>query len=130
MCRACVARAHGLEARSALSGIGSARDDGFSTLGAQLFTTGSSFAGGILTPSIRAGWQHAFTNRLASRSLSFLSSGQGFTVFGTPLDADRATLDADATLSLGSTGISLGYTGALGKRGEDHGVRMRVAVGL
>ena len=115
---------------AALAGNGSARDEGFSTLGAQLFTGGTSFAGGILTPSARVGWQHGFTNRLAARSLSFISSGQGFTVFGTPLDADRALIDLDATLALGGADISLGYTGSLGKRGEDHGVRMRVAVGL
>jgi len=116
---------------AALSGNGSARDDGFSTLGAQLFTGGSDFAGGILTPSVRVGWQHAFTNRLATRSLTFVSSGQGFAVRGTPLDADRAVIDIDAALSLGAgTTLTLGYAGSISARAQDHGVRLMGAIGL
>ncbi|MES2473581.1 MAG: autotransporter outer membrane beta-barrel domain-containing protein [Pseudomonadota bacterium] len=115
-------RRHG---SAALGGAASERDDGFSTLGAQIFGNAMEFAGGALTPSVRAGWQHAFSNRLASRNLSLLSTGQRFTVLGTRLDADRALLDLDLTLALGGrTSVSLGYAGTYAARGTDQAVRL------
>jgi len=115
---------------AALSGDAAKRDAGFTTIGAQLSAGGMPFGGGVLTPGARLGWQHAFANPYATRSLTFISSGQGFAVRGTPLDGDRAVVDIDAGLTLGGTSISIGYAGSLSARAEDHGIRLRASVGL
>ena len=106
---------------------GTSRDMGafFSTLGLAATVPSFDLSGAALTPSLRVGWQHAFTNNTASRTLSFISSAQAFTVLGTPLDADRAVIDVGAALALsGDTEVTLGYTGTLGTRSNDHSVRL------
>jgi outer membrane autotransporter protein len=116
---------------AALAGVSRTLSDGFVTLGAQASASPFAFAGVSLAPTVRAGWQHAFSNDLASRSLSFISTGQGFTVLGTPLDADRAVIDAGASLSLGdSVNLFLGYSGTLSSRASDNGVRLTGRVAL
>jgi outer membrane autotransporter protein len=116
---------------AALAGTSRTFSDGFVTLGAQASATPFAFAGVSLAPTVRAGWQHAFRNDLASRSLSFISTGQGFTVLGTPLDADRAVLDAGATLSLGdSVNLFLGYSGTLSSRASDSSLRITGSISL
>jgi len=110
---------------AAVSGTSRDMDDGFSTLGLAVSTLSFDLGGAALTPSLRAGWQHAFTNNPASRSLSFVGTTQSFTVLGTPLDADRAVIDLGAALALSDdTEVTLGYTGTLGNHSNDHAVRL------
>ena len=113
---------------AAVSGTAREMDNGYFTAGAQFFTESFDFSGGSLKPLLRAGWQHGFTNTAASRSLSFIATGQSFTVMGTPLDEDRALLDIGATLGLGNSQLSLVYSGALGNRTRDHAVKLLGAV--
>ena len=115
---------------AAVSGTAREMDNGYFTAGTQLFTESFDFSGGSLKPLLRAGWQHSFTNTAASRSLSFIATGQSFTVMGTPLDEDRALLDIGATLGLGNSQLSLVYSGALGSRTRDHAVKLLGAVNL
>jgi len=110
---------------AALSGTARTMDTGYSLLGLQFATPFFDLADGKLTASFRAAWQHSFTATVASRGLAFLATGQGFTVLGTPLDEDRALIDAGFTLGLGAnTSVSFGYNGALGNQANDHGVKL------
>ena len=110
---------------AALMGKARDMDNGYFTMGTQVFTTPIDFAGATLTPLLRAGWQHAFTLTTLSRSMTFISTGQAFTVQGVPLDRDRALLDVGATLNLdNNTQITLGYAGALGSHANDYSIRL------
>jgi subtilase-type serine protease len=110
---------------AALMGKARDMDNGYFTMGTQVFTTPIDFAGATLTPLLRAGWQHAFTLTTLSRSMTFISTGQAFTVQGVPLDRDRALLDVGATLNLDdNTQITLGYAGALGSHANDNSIRL------
>jgi len=116
---------------AALAGTARTLSDGTMTLGAQVSATPFAFAGASLAPTLRAGWRHDFGNNPASRGLSFLGTGQAFTVLGAPPDADRAVVDAGGTLSLGdSVSLFLGYAGTLSSRASDNGVRIRGEVRL
>ena len=116
---------------AALAGTSRDMDDAFSTLGFAASVPSFDLGGAALTPSLRAGWQHAFTNSLASRSLSFVSTTQAFTVLGTPLDADRAVIDLGATLALsGNAEVTLGYSGTLGTHASDHAVHLMAMLKL
>ncbi len=114
---------------AALGGTARSTDEGAFTLGLDVYTGGFDFAGGVLTPGLRAGWQQALSNSLAMRNVSYLSTGQGFLVRGTPLDGDRAIVDLDLALALGgNTTVTLGYFGSYGSRGSDKGLRLMGAV--
>ena len=110
---------------ASMSGTSRDMDEGFSTLGLAVSTPSFELGGAAVTPSLRAGWQHAFTNNTAGRSLTFVGATQSFTVLGTPLDADRAVIDLGAALALsGNTQVTLGYSGTLGTHSNDHAVRL------
>ncbi len=109
---------------AALAGTGKRMEQATTTFGLAL----SVPMDGMITPSFRAGLQHAISNDTASRALSFVSSGQSFTVLGTPLDADRAVIDANLGFNLGGARLMAGYSGAFGTRTTDHAIKAMAAV--
>jgi fibronectin-binding autotransporter adhesin len=100
-------------------------------LGASFTPQPLSLYGMALAPQLRASWQHAFSLHIPSRQLSFVSTGQAFTVLGTPLDADRALVDAGLSLQATSNvQFSAGYFGAYGARASDHTVKLTADLAL
>jgi len=109
---------------AALAGSGKRMEQATTTFGLAL----SVPMDGMITPSFRAGLQHAISNDTASRTLSFVSSGQSFTVLGTPLDADRAVIDANLGFNLGGARLTAGYSGTFGTRTTDNAIKAMAAV--
>ena len=72
----------------------------------------------------KVAWEHATSGTDVASRVAFAAGGNSFVVDGAPLSRDSVNLDAGiewratSALSLGA-----GYTGSLGTRGEDHGVR-------
>jgi fibronectin-binding autotransporter adhesin len=66
------------------------------------------------------GWQHAFGERGASRTLAF-AGGQAFTVASVPLARDAAIVELGADLQITpSTTLGLGYSGQFASGNREH----------
>jgi len=94
----------------------------FSTLGVRVATADILDQPGVAVRG-SAGWRHAFNDRLPTVGLAFAGSSP-FTVTGVPLSKDAAVLDiaVDAALSQAAV-VSVGYSGQIGDRGVDNGVK-------
>lgn len=94
----------------------------FSTVGVRLATVDLLGQPG-LSGRASAGWRHAFNDRLPTVDYSFADSDT-FAISGVPISKDAAVLDIglDAALSQ-SAMISVSYSGQIGDRGVDNGVK-------
>lgn len=94
----------------------------FSTLGVRVATADILDQPGVAVRG-SAGWRHAFNDRLPTVGMAFAGSSP-FTVTGVPLSKDAAVLDiaVDAALSQAAL-VSVGYSGQIGDRGVDNGVK-------
>ncbi|WP_395398009.1 autotransporter domain-containing protein [Novosphingobium sp. BL-8A] len=106
---------------TALKGRERTRGYGWTALGARM-TIGSATA--PVAFRTKVAWEHATSGTDVASRVAFAAGGNSFVVDGAPLSRDSINLDAGiewratSALSLGA-----GYTGSLGTRGEDHGVR-------
>ncbi len=106
---------------TALKGRERTRGYGWTALGARM-TIGSATA--PVAFRTKVAWEHATSGTDVASRVAFAAGGNSFVVDGAPLSRDSVNLDAGiewratSALSLGA-----GYTGSLGTRGEDHGVR-------
>src|SRR5690606_26118454 len=94
----------------------------FSTVGLRLATVDLLGQPG-LSARASAGWRHAFNDRLPTVDYSFADS-DSFAITGVPLSKDAAVLDmgVDAALSQNAM-FSVSYSGQIGDRGVDNGVK-------
>jgi len=95
----------------------------FTTLGARFNAALSSSGGTAFSLKGSAGWRYAASNRTSRASLAFIG-GDGFSVAAPPIAKNvvAADLGADARLRSGLT-LSLSYSGQIGDRLSDHGVK-------
>jgi len=73
-----------------------------------------------------AAWRHAFGDREPSINQSF-AGGSAFTVFGAPVSADTAFLEAGLNVGLSDhANLDVGYSGIIGSDETRHGVSARL----
>jgi outer membrane autotransporter protein len=112
---------------AALGLRGTDTDVGYTTLGvraeAALGFGAPLFVRGML------GWRHAFGDTTPTTLAAFRSGSPGFGVAGLPVDRDSLVAEAglDWRVSDRAT-IGISYTGAIGERAQDHGLRGTVAI--
>jgi outer membrane autotransporter protein len=109
---------------AALSGSGSSRDIGYSTLGGRVATNYALPNGRVLTLRGSAAWEHAFGSVTPAASLAFQSTGAAFTIAGVPLARDSALvgLGLDVHLNQQAT-LGLFYSSQLGSHVQDNSVQ-------
>jgi uncharacterized protein with beta-barrel porin domain len=77
----------------------------------------------------RIGWQHALDDIYPQSVLRFASGGVPFNVIGTPLSRDAAAVALDlAWTPANRVTITSGYSGVIGKRGDDSTFRIMAAL--
>ncbi|MEJ0049943.1 MAG: autotransporter domain-containing protein [Methylovirgula sp.] len=109
---------------AALSGANINEDVGYSSLGLRLATNIALESGQVLTPHASAYWQHAFGDVTPVQTLSFLSTGTGFSTAGVPLAQNTAVIDTGLDLALTrNTKIGVSYFGQLGSNVQDNAVK-------
>ncbi|MEJ0050232.1 MAG: autotransporter domain-containing protein [Methylovirgula sp.] len=109
---------------AALSGASINEDVGYSSLGLRLATNIALESGQVLTPHASAYWQHAFGDVTPVETLSFLSTGTGFSTAGVPLAQNTAVIDTGLDLALTrNTKIGVSYFGQLGSNVQDNAVK-------
>ena len=112
---------------AALSGADASSNNGFTTLGLRAAT---SFGVGTLTATARAelGWLHAYGDVTPEASLAF-GSGTPFSVAGTPIARDAATLAAGLDLKLApSATLGLSYQGQFASDAMENGLNGRLSI--
>jgi outer membrane autotransporter protein len=111
-----------------LSGVHAVSDETFTTLGARLSTDIVLPGDGDIAPTLSVGWLHSFRGLVPARSLTFVTTGVGFTVLGVPLDEDQAVFDAGVVAHpMPGATITLGYHGLFGARVTSNGLQLSVA---
>jgi outer membrane autotransporter protein len=111
---------------AALNSRGLDQNVGYTTLGVRVAST-MHWQAMLVTPHVSAAWQHAFDDVNPDTALTFASTGIGFTVYGVPLAADTAIVDAGLDLALApnaTAGVS--YSGQFGDRVSDNAVKGRL----
>ncbi len=101
------------------------QDVGYSTLGVRAART-MQWGGVLVTPHLSAAWRHAFNDVTPNATLTFASTGIGFTVHGVPLAEDSALIDAGLDLTLGPRATAgMSYSGQFGDGVADNAVKGR-----
>ncbi|WP_417669524.1 autotransporter domain-containing protein [Roseibium sp.] len=96
----------------------------FSTLGVRLgheidLSDSSSFR-----VSGSLGWRHAFGDITPDSTMSYASGSSSFSISGLPLERDTIVFDAGLDMAVSDSAlIDLRYSGQLGARAQDHGIK-------
>lgn len=112
---------------AALSGADASSNNGFTTLGLR---TAASFGVGTITATARAelGWLHAYGDVTPETSLAF-DAGTPFSVAGTPIARDAATLAAGLDVKLApSATLGLSYQGQFASDAMENGLTGRLSI--
>ena len=114
--------------RAALNGRGTDENVGYSTVGFRAAST-MHWESILVTPHVSAAWQHAFDDISPDATLTFTSTGIGFTVYGMPLAENTALIDAGLDLALSpNTEAGVSYSGQFGEGVQDDAVRGRLTL--
>ncbi|QSR19943.1 autotransporter domain-containing protein [Novosphingobium sp. KA1] len=107
---------------------GSQRTQGYGWTSAGLrMTLGSATAPVAVRTKIA--WEHATSDVDVGSRVAFQQGGSSFIVEGAPLSRDSVNLDAAIEWRATSAfSLGAGYTGSIGSRGEDHGIRASATV--
>lgn len=109
---------------------GASLSQSYSTVGI-IASTNFSLLDQTWLPSIRAAWQHGFASAVPQRDAVLLSGSSALLSVGTPLDRDRALVNADLGILVGDIArASLGYQGALSQGGITNGLRADLSMAL
>lgn len=85
---------------------------------------GSMVANGKVALNAGASWQNTSGDRDAATIIGIPALGQNGLIRSVQMDRDSLSLQADASVNLSETiRFSLGYSGLIGKRNDDHGGR-------
>jgi outer membrane autotransporter protein len=101
----------------------------FSSLGARFTGDDLDLLDGVgLVPKADVAWQHAFDTFRPIQRLTFASTGQDFTVAGTPLGIDTLAVQAGFDVEVSSQlRLSVAYDGAFSNTLRDDAVRASLA---
>ncbi|MFC0686641.1 autotransporter outer membrane beta-barrel domain-containing protein [Novosphingobium clariflavum] len=107
---------------------GSQRTQGYGWTSAGLrMTLGSATA--PVAVRTKVAWEHATSDVDVGSRVAFQQGGSSFIVEGAPLSRDSVNLDAAIEWRATSAfSLGAGYTGSIGSRGEDHGIRASATV--
>ncbi|MCG7392284.1 autotransporter domain-containing protein [Microvirga sp. ACRRW] len=98
-------------------------DTTYSTLGARLIATMPTEAG-LITFKGLLGWRHAFGDTLPKASFSLPGDERPLFMTGIPIDKDSLVVEAGVNWEVSkNTTLSISYTGAMGRRDQEHTVR-------
>ena len=76
-----------------------------------------------LTPSLRLAWQKSLRNGPVGRNVTFIGTGQRFTVWGAPLDQDSFLVDGTLGFNLMSgLNARMGYNGSFSTNSVSHSI--------
>ena len=110
---------------AALTGSGTTRDVGYSSLGIRAATSYVLANGMVLTPRASVAWQYAFGEVVPAESLAFVGiAGANFNVTGVPLARNAALIEAGAELRISPQAkIGLFYSAQLADSVRDNAVK-------
>ncbi|WP_243372810.1 autotransporter outer membrane beta-barrel domain-containing protein [Microvirga solisilvae] len=98
-------------------------DTTYSTLGARLIATIPTEAGAVTFKGL-LGWRHAFGDTLPKATFSFVGDDRPLFITGAPIDRDSLIVEAGLNWDVSkTTTLSVSYTGAMGRRDQEHTVR-------
>ena len=119
-------RFHETGGTAALKGSQRTQGYGWTSAGLRL-TLGTATAPVAVRTKIA--WEHATSDVDVGSRVAFQAGGSSFIVEGAPLSRDSVNLDAAIEWRATSAfSLGAGYTGSIGSRGEDHGVRASATV--
>jgi len=108
---------------TALSGRSGSTDTTFTTLGLRASTKLDLGAATGTTLRGLVGWRHAFGDVSQEANLAF-NGGGSFTVGGVPIASDAAVIEAGLDFAIRKDlTVGVSYSGQVGDRVKDHGVR-------
>jgi len=111
-------------AQSDLSGAEKSDSVTIGTAGVRLLADDITQGDWIFAPRAAIGWQHAFGTVKPGQIVSFAATSQSFQVFGVPLDADAAVLQAGVDVKVGAQGkLSVLYDGLFSAKMHDDTLR-------
>ncbi|HZH10237.1 MAG TPA: autotransporter domain-containing protein [Microvirga sp.] len=98
-------------------------DTTYTTLGARVIATMPTQAGNVTFKGL-LGWRHAFGDTVPKATFSFAGDDRPLLVTGAPVDKDSLVVEAGLNWEVSkSTTLSVSYTGAIGRRDQEHTVR-------
>lgn len=106
----------------ALAGADQTRERVWSTVGVK--TRHHFEMGAPVTLNVKAGWQHALSERTVESDLAF-ADGEAFTIHGAPLAKDAALVDVRLEWRLSERmALGLGYNGTFADQGQAQAARV------
>ncbi len=103
-------------------------DTTYSTLGARLIATMPTQAGTVTFKGL-LGWRHAFGDIVPKATFSYAGDGRPFLVTGASIDKDSLVMEAGLNWEMRrNMTVNVSYSGAIGRRDQEHTVRAGLTV--